>query len=47
MTPGILWQNVTTPQPELVGSCPAHTVPILCVRGLVQALSTTTPLVLE
>lgn len=47
VTPGILQQNVTTPQPELVGSCSAHTVSILCVKGLVQALSTTTQLALE
>lgn len=46
VTPGALRQNVTTPQPELLGSSPAHTVSILCVNGLVQALSTTTQLVL-
>lgn len=44
---GTLWQKVTTPQPELLGSSPAHTASILCVNGLVQALSTTTQLVLE
>lgn len=47
VTPGTLWQNVTTPQPELLGSSPAHTVSILCVNGLVQDLSTTTQSVLE
>lgn len=46
VTPGILWQNATTPQPELLGSCLAPTVSILCVNGLVQALSTTTQSVL-
>lgn len=30
VTPGILWQNAATPQPELLGSCLAPSVHPLC-----------------